>query len=111
MDTSKAARIRGARVSPSAIDARGFRETRDGFNSLRNASIVVAGAGIVGLWQALMLARAGHRVRLVEKSAVPFANAASRWAGAMIAPECEAESAPSVVRDLGRRGLALWQSV
>ncbi|MEO0671671.1 MAG: FAD-dependent oxidoreductase, partial [Pseudomonadota bacterium] len=71
--------------------------------------ITIAGAGIFGLWQALFLARAGHEVRVVETSTEPFANAASRYAGAMIAPECEAESAPDVVRDLGRDALLLWK--
>jgi glycine oxidase len=71
--------------------------------------ITVAGAGITGLWQALTLARAGHRVRLLEASAEPFAASSSRWAAAMIAPECEAEAAPPVIRDMGRRGLALWR--
>ena len=74
-------------------------------------SITVIGTGIFGLWQALTLARAGHRVRLVEANPVPFANAASRWAGAMLAPDCEAESAPQIVRDLGRQSIALWQEV
>lgn len=73
-------------------------------------SITIAGAGIVGLWQALTLAKAGHRVRLYERSAVPFAESSSQWAGAMIAPECESESAPPIVRDLGRRSLALWRA-
>jgi glycine oxidase len=71
-------------------------------------SIAVVGAGIVGLWQAYMHARAGHRVRLVDQTSEPFATSSSRWAGAMIAPECEAEAAPPVVRDLGRESLALW---
>ncbi len=57
-------------------------------------SILVAGAGIFGLWQTYTLARAGYSVRLVDESSEPFASAASRWAGAMIAPECEAEGAP-----------------
>lgn len=72
-------------------------------------TITVAGAGITGLWQAYILVRAGHRVRLVEASEQPFEHAASRWAGAMIAPDCEAESAPHVVRDLGRQSLAWWR--
>lgn len=71
--------------------------------------ITVVGAGIIGLWQAYTLARAGHRVRLIEKSEGPLAACASRWAGAMIAPECEAEAAPLAVRDHGREGLALWR--
>jgi glycine oxidase len=72
-------------------------------------AITVVGAGILGLWQALTLARAGHHVRLVERSADPFADSASRHAGAMLSPGCESEHAPEV-RDLGARGLALWRA-
>lgn len=72
-------------------------------------SILVVGAGIFGLWQAFSLARAGYRVRLIEAARDPFARSSSRWAGAMIAPECEAEGAPHSVRDLGREGLRLWR--
>lgn len=74
-------------------------------------SILVVGAGISGLWQAFSLARAGYRVRLIEAGRDPFARSSSRWAGAMIAPECEAEGAPLSVRDLGREGLRLWCEV
>jgi glycine oxidase len=52
----------------------------------RSRTITVAGAGIVGLWQALVLARRGLRVRLLERSAERFALAASTLAGAMLAP-------------------------
>jgi glycine oxidase len=78
---------------------------------LRKPSILVVGAGIFGLWQAFALARAGYRVRLVEAGRDPFARSSSRWAGAMIAPECEAEGAPHSVRDLGREGLRLWREM
>lgn len=77
-------------------------------NSAR--TITIAGAGIVGLWQALVLARRGHRVRLVERSAEPFEVAASALAGAMIAPYCEAEAAEPVIRELGMRALTLWRT-
>lgn len=73
-------------------------------------TFTIAGAGILGLWQALTLARAGKRVRLLEASAEPFAAAASRFAGAMLAPFCEGEAAPPVVRDLGIAGLKLWRA-
>jgi len=73
-------------------------------------SITVVGAGIAGLWQALTLARRGHRVRLFEQSSRPFAQAASSFAGAMLAPYCEAEAAEPVVRDLGLRSIALWRA-
>lgn len=77
---------------------------------MNRQSITVAGAGITGLWQALRLGGDGHRVRLMDQSAEPFANSSSRWAGAMIAPECEAEAAPEIVRNLGRQSLALWRA-
>ena len=73
-------------------------------------SITVLGAGILGLWQALTLARAGHRVRLIEASAEPFADAASFYGGVMLAPEREAETAPAMLRQLGREGVALWRN-
>jgi glycine oxidase len=72
-------------------------------------SIAIRGAGVVGLWQALTLARSGHRVALYERSAEPFADACSHYAGAMLAPRCEEESAEAIVRDLGKRGIALWR--
>jgi glycine oxidase len=78
---------------------------------LEHRSITVVGAGIFGLWQALLLARAGHRVQLIERSAEPFKASASQWAGAMIAPFCEAEAAPPAVREFGRDGLRLWRDV
>lgn len=71
--------------------------------------ITIAGAGIFGLWQAIMLARKGHHVRVLERCPVPFADAASQYAGAMIAPYCEAESAQPVVRDLGLEAAKLWK--
>lgn len=71
--------------------------------------ITVVGAGIIGLWQALTLGRAGHRVTLIEQSPTPFTGSASRLAGAMLIPDCEAEAAPTIVRDYGRRGVAIWR--
>jgi glycine oxidase len=73
-------------------------------------SIIVAGAGIAGLWQAVTLARRGHRVRLLERSSQPFASTASAFAGAMLAPYCETEAAAPVVLDLGLRAIELWRN-
>ncbi len=73
--------------------------------------VTIAGAGIFGLWQALMLARAGHKVRVLERVPVPFAGTASQYAGAMIAPYCEAESAEPIVRDLGLHAAKLWKEM
>ncbi len=71
--------------------------------------ITVVGAGVLGLWQALTLARRGFAVRLVERSRTPFASAASAFAGAMLAPDCEGEAAPALVTEMGHAGLALWR--
>jgi glycine oxidase len=72
-------------------------------------SIAIRGAGVVGLWQALTLARRGHRVTLCERSPVAFAHGCSLYAGAMLAPDCERESAEASIRELGLRGVALWR--
>jgi glycine oxidase len=77
---------------------------------MQTQCITVVGAGITGLWQALTLARRGHRVRLLEQSPEPFRQAASAYAGAMLAPYCEAEATEPVVRELGVRALALWRA-
>ncbi|MHA1518305.1 MAG: FAD-dependent oxidoreductase, partial [Alphaproteobacteria bacterium] len=63
-----------------------------------------------GLWQALTLARRGHAVVVAERSAKPFTDACSPYAGAMLAPRCEEESAEGVIRVLGERGIALWRA-
>ncbi|MDO9383699.1 MAG: FAD-dependent oxidoreductase [Hyphomicrobiaceae bacterium] len=77
---------------------------------MTSRTIIVAGAGVFGLWQALSLAKAGHRVRLLEASVEPFTAASSRLAGAMLLPDCEGEASPAIVRELGRRGVALWRA-
>ena len=77
---------------------------------VESKNIAIRGAGVVGLWQALTLARRGHRVTVCERSPVPFMHGCSLYAGAMLAPNCEKESAELIVRDLGRRGLALWRA-
>jgi glycine oxidase len=77
--------------------------------SLIPRCVEVLGAGIAGLWQAYTLARRGHSVRLVERTATPFSNAASGLAGAMLSPYCERAGADPVVQELGLRGVALWR--
>ncbi len=75
------------------------------------ARILVAGAGIAGLWQAVTLAGVGHSVRLIEKSSEPFADSSSALAGAMVAPYCESEAAERIVTELGAQSFDLWQAV
>lgn len=75
----------------------------------RTYTIAVRGAGVVGLWQALVLARRGHAVTLHERSAQPFAQACSIYAGAMLGLRCEEDNVEPVVSALGKRGIALWR--
>jgi glycine oxidase len=75
----------------------------------RARHITVVGAGVTGLWQACELAYRGHCVKLIERSPTPFSNAASQYAGAMLAPYCEREGADAIVQDLGLEGLERWK--
>lgn len=77
----------------------------------RKLDVTVMGAGVVGLWQACELAYRGHSVRLIERTVTPFTNAASQYAGAMLAPYCERDGAEAIVEELGLLGLAHWKRV
>ncbi len=70
---------------------------------------IIVGGGIFGLWQAFELARRGHKVTLREAMPEAETGAASRFAGGMLAPECEAEAAPPIVRELGLTSLRMWR--
>jgi glycine oxidase len=74
-------------------------------------AITVVGAGVLGLWQAFELARRGHAITLREAREESATGAASRYAGAMLAPYCECEGAEPIVQQLGLRGLELWRQV
>lgn len=73
------------------------------------ARIFIIGGGIAGLWQAVTLVKQGHHVRLIDTSRAPFADAASRLAGAMLAPFCESESAEPLIAELGQMSIPLWR--
>ncbi|MFM7084725.1 MAG: FAD-dependent oxidoreductase [Hyphomicrobium sp.] len=70
--------------------------------------VTVVGAGILGLWQALTLARAGYEVTIIERNKDPFEKSTSRLAGTLLSPWTEAEACPDIVRDLGIIGLKEW---
>ena len=72
-------------------------------------TITVVGAGIIGLWQAMRLAKAGHVVRLIDKEIEPALSNASRFGATMLAPDCESETAPDIVSKLGHAGLQIWK--
>jgi glycine oxidase len=76
---------------------------------LAPASVSVIGAGIAGTWQALMFAKAGCKVTLYERSDTSMTQATGHWAGGMLAPYCEGETAEYLVTRLGLRSLDLWR--
>ena len=78
--------------------------------SKKPLNITVRGTGIVGVWQAFVLATKGHNVTLVSKTSEPFSEASSWIAGAMLAPFCETESAEPIIRRLGLQSMPLWQA-
>jgi glycine oxidase len=76
-----------------------------------SSPVSVRGAGIAGTWQALLFAKAGCRVALYERGEATMTQATSHWAGGMLAPFCEGETAEPVVTRLGLRSLDLWREV
>lgn len=71
------------------------------------ADILVRGAGIAGLSAALVFARRGATVELAEVRASIKGNA-SWYAGGMLAPFCERESAEEVIERRGLEAIDWW---
>lgn len=69
--------------------------------------VKVLGAGVAGLTAAFVCARRGAEVELFERREAP-GRGCSFFAGGMIAPWCEAESAGDVVRVAGQEALRFW---
>ncbi|MBD3626255.1 MAG: FAD-dependent oxidoreductase [Rhodobacteraceae bacterium] len=72
--------------------------------------IAVLGAGVAGLCVATELAARGVEVTLHDRSPEPGPQACSWWAGGMLAPECEGETAEEPVTRLGREAADWWQA-
>ena len=73
-------------------------------------AVDVLGAGIAGTWQALMLAKAGCRVTVYERDSQAMTHGTSHYAGGMLAPWCDGESAEPMITRLGLRALGLWRA-
>ena len=71
-------------------------------------SATILGAGVAGLCLASELAGRGVSVTLVDPGDVPGPQACSWWAGGMLAPFCEAETAEEPVTRLGREAAGWW---
>lgn len=68
-------------------------------------TITIIGAGVAGLTTALALSERGAEVQILEQGMHAGANSCSRYAGGMLAPWCERESADELVLTLGQESI------
>lgn len=74
-------------------------------------AVDIIGSGIVGLSCAYVLASRGCKVALHSKSDGPDSTCCSWWAGGMLAPYCEMESAEPLIGKLGLESMAFWEGL
>lgn len=72
-------------------------------------AVTVIGAGVAGLCVATEIRARGGEVRLIDRAGPPGPHGCSWWAGGMLAPFCEGESAEEPVTRLGRQAADWWQ--
>lgn len=75
------------------------------------AALTILGAGVVGLAVASELARRGVDLRIVDPAGGPGPQGCSWWAGGMLAPCCEGETAEEPVTRLGLEAAGWWQAM
>ncbi len=73
--------------------------------------ITIAGAGLAGLACAYELAQRGAKVTVYERGNTPGDSSVARFAGGMLAPWCERESAEEEVITLGSRTFGWWAKI
>ncbi|OED46586.1 thiamine biosynthesis protein thio [Rhodobacteraceae bacterium (ex Bugula neritina AB1)] len=73
--------------------------------------ITIAGAGLAGLACAFELAQRGAAVTVYERGEIPGDSSVARFAGGMLAPWCERESAEEQVITLGSRASDWWSKI
>jgi glycine oxidase len=71
--------------------------------------VTVLGAGVAGLACALELAERGAAVEVLERAAQLQGAGCSWFAGGMLAPWCERESADALIAQLGQESLTWWR--
>ena len=69
----------------------------------------IIGAGVAGLCVASALTRRDVPVRIVDQHGAPAGHSCSWWAGGMLAPFCEGETAEEPVVRLGQRAADWWE--
>lgn len=72
--------------------------------------LTIIGSGVAGLCLAAELTRRGIAVRLIDRHGPPAQHTCSWWAGGMLAPFCEGETAEEPVVRLGQQAADWWQS-
>ncbi|MBM37439.1 MAG: FAD-dependent oxidoreductase, partial [Woeseia sp.] len=60
-------------------------------------NIEILGCGVAGLCTATELAKNNVKIDLVDPNGGPTEKSCSWWAGGMLAPDCEGETAPDIV--------------
>ncbi|MEM9604550.1 MAG: FAD-dependent oxidoreductase [Pseudomonadota bacterium] len=71
-------------------------------------NLTILGAGVAGLCLAAELGARGVSARVIDPAGGPGEHGCSWWAGGMLAPGCEGESAPEVVERLGAEAAEWW---
>lgn len=71
--------------------------------------ITVIGAGVAGLCVATELVARGASVAICDPNGGPGPHGCSWWAGGMLAPWCEGESAEEPVVRLGQEAIGWWE--
>jgi glycine oxidase len=71
--------------------------------------VTIIGAGIAGLACAVELAERGAEVEVLERGEKLGASSCSWYAGGMLAPWCELESAEPLIASLGLESIAWWR--
>ncbi|WP_417453500.1 FAD-dependent oxidoreductase [Kiloniella sp.] len=72
--------------------------------------IEIIGSGIVGLSCAAFFAEKKCDVTIISSSNGPDENCCSWWAGGMLAPWCEMESAEPLIGELGLESMKFWEN-
>lgn len=74
------------------------------------AKVTIIGAGVAGLAIARNLVDRGAQVTVIDRADSPGPKACSWWAGGMLAPYCEGESAEEPVVRLGQEAAIWWSN-
>lgn len=69
----------------------------------------IVGAGVAGLCVATEIVARGGRVSISDQQSGPGPHSCSWWAGGMLAPDCEGETAEELVVRLGREAAVWWE--